>query len=179
MAALFTFPQFPSLSFSSNTLRFSPSHRHFSLLVRAQIAPSEGAKENKRGLAVLWFKHDLRIDDHPGLVAASNHPAVVPLYIFDHRLLCRKFLSLFLTTLKRDPEIGRVTIFQHTYAGFSEEKLEMVLLALEDLRNSLRSQGSNLMVRLGNAEYVLQKLVREVVTLSTLLTLYNFNYKLS
>ncbi|KAF3433124.1 hypothetical protein FNV43_RR24226 [Rhamnella rubrinervis] len=134
MAALFTFPHFPSLSFSSNALRFSPSRRHSSLLVRAQIAPIEGAKEKKRGLAVLWFKHDLRINDHPGLVAASNHPALVPLYIFDHRLICR----------------------------FSEEKLEILLLALEDLRNSLRSQGSNLLVRLGNAEYVLQKLVREV-----------------
>lgn len=61
----------------------------------------------------------------------------------------------------------------------------MVLLALEDLRNSLRSQGSNLMVRLGNAEYVLQKLVREVDTLLSLLTLYQFqvralvNFKLS
>lgn len=53
----------------------------------------------------------------------------------------------------------------------------MVLLALEDLRNSLRSQGSNLMVRLGNAEYVLQKLVREVVTLLSLLTLFQFQVR--
>lgn len=53
-------------------------------------------------------------------------------------------------------------MFEHEFAGFSEEMLEMILLALEDLRNSLTSQGSNLMVRLGNAEYVMQKLVREV-----------------
>lgn len=93
MAAIFTFPHFPSLSFSPNsTLRcISPSRSHFSCSsVRAQLAPSEGEREKKRGLAVLWFKHDLRIDDHPGLVAASDHPALVPLYIFDHRLLCRK-----------------------------------------------------------------------------------------
>ncbi|XP_015878340.3 uncharacterized protein LOC107414695 [Ziziphus jujuba] len=124
---------FPSLSFSSNTLRFSPSRRHFSFLGRAQLATSKREKE-KRGAAVLWFKHDLRIDDHPGLVAASKHPELVPLYVFDHRILRR----------------------------FSEEMLEMILLALEDLRNSLRSQGFNLMLRLGNAEYVMQKLVREV-----------------
>ncbi|KAM6582164.1 hypothetical protein CsatB_009166 [Cannabis sativa] len=130
MANLFTLtsPHFPSLSFSPNTLRFS----QFPFLLRAQSRSQIHGE--KRGVAVLWFKHDLRIDDHPALVAASDHRDLVPLYVFDHRILSR----------------------------FSDEMLEMVLLALEDLRNSLRSKGSNLVIRLGTAENVLRKLVKEV-----------------
>ena len=45
------------------------------------------------GAAILWFKHDLRIDDHPGLVAAaSRYRTVIPLYVFDHRILSRQLL---------------------------------------------------------------------------------------
>ena len=40
--------------------------------------------------------------------------------------------------------------------------LEMVILALEDLRDSLRSQGSNLMVRFGSIENLIPNLVKEV-----------------
>lgn len=38
---------------------------------------------------MVWFKHDLRIDDHPGLTAAVAEPRrpVVPLYVFDRRIL--------------------------------------------------------------------------------------------
>ncbi|KAF4372137.1 hypothetical protein F8388_000353 [Cannabis sativa] len=116
MANLFTLtsPHFPSLSFSPNTLRFSQSP----FLLRAQSRSQIHGE--KRGVAVLWFKHDLRIDDHPALVAASDHRDLVPLYVFDHRILSR----------------------------FSDEMLEMVLLALEDLRNSCEKQ------RLGTAENV-------------------------
>lgn len=85
----------------------------------------------------MWYKHDLRIDDHPGIVAAaSNHSIVVPVYVFDPRLLSR----------------------------FSDEMLELVLLAVEDLRRLLKENGSNLMIRIGNAENVLLELVKEVVT---------------
>lgn len=42
--------------------------------------------------------------------------------------------------------------------------IELVLLAVEDLRRSLREHGSNLMIRFGNVESVLQELVKEVVT---------------
>lgn len=45
----------------------------------------------KNGAAILWFKHDLRIDDHPGLVAASKSRVLLPLYVFDHRILSREF----------------------------------------------------------------------------------------
>uniref|UniRef100_A0A7N1A6T3 Photolyase/cryptochrome alpha/beta domain-containing protein n=2 Tax=Kalanchoe fedtschenkoi TaxID=63787 RepID=A0A7N1A6T3_KALFE len=96
-------------------------------------------KKKKRGgggngVAVVWFKHDLRIDDHPGLVAASEFDAVVPLYVFDRRILSR----------------------------FSGEVLEVLLSAIEDLRRSLMDQGSNLMIRFGDAENIVHKIMTEV-----------------
>jgi deoxyribodipyrimidine photolyase len=49
-------------------------------------------------------------------------------------------------------------------AGFSDEMLELVLFALQDLRKSLQDRGSDLMIRFGNAENVIQNLAAEVVT---------------
>ncbi|GAB2294093.1 hypothetical protein Dimus_028310 [Dionaea muscipula] len=91
-------------------------------------------KERRSGAAILWFKHDLRTDDHPGLLAASEHGIVVPLYVFDRRILSR----------------------------FSDEMVELIVLAVEDLRKSLEEQGSNLMIRFGDAECVIKGLVKEV-----------------
>lgn len=86
--------------------------------------------------AVVWFKHDLRIDDHPGLTAAVAEPRrpVVPLYVFDRRIL----------------------------AGYSDKMLELLLFALKDLKMALKSQESDLLIGLGNAEDVVLKLVNEV-----------------
>ena len=49
-------------------------------------------------------------------------------------------------------------------AGFSDEMLELILFAVEDLRKSLKDQGSNLMIRFGSAENVIRELVKEVIT---------------
>ncbi|KAI4323830.1 hypothetical protein L6164_023406 [Bauhinia variegata] len=129
--ALLTFSQFPSLSFFPNARPFSPNRRYCSSSLVRVIS---SANKDNTGTAILWFKHDLRIDDHPGLVAASKYRALVPIYVFDHRILSR----------------------------FSDEMLELLLFALEDLRKSLNDQGSDLMIRFGNAENVIQELVREV-----------------
>ncbi|KAK0598107.1 hypothetical protein LWI29_031698 [Acer saccharum] len=88
----------------------------------------------RSGSAILWFKQDLRVDDHFGLVAASKYQSLVPLYVFDHRILSR----------------------------YSDEMLELVLFALEDLRKSLKEQGSDLMIRFGRVENVIRELVKEV-----------------
>ena len=34
-------------------------------------------------LAILWYRQDLRIDDHPALLAASNFGEVLPVYIYN------------------------------------------------------------------------------------------------
>lgn len=82
----------------------------------------------------MWFKQDLRVDDHPGLLAASKHRAVIPLYVLDRRILSR----------------------------YTTETLELAIIALEELRSSLKKQGSDLMLRYGNAENVIEDLVKEV-----------------
>ncbi|XP_071732695.1 uncharacterized protein [Rutidosis leptorrhynchoides] len=88
------------------------------------------------GAAVVWYKNDLRVDDHLGLISASSsqHSTVIPLYVFDHRIL----------------------------NNFTEEMLELLLFAVKDLRQSLKDLGSDLMIRLGKSESVIQDLVKEV-----------------
>ncbi|XP_073012014.1 uncharacterized protein [Typha latifolia] len=96
----------------------------------AMAAMSQGG-----GAAVVWFKNDLRIDDHPGLVAAvAEHSTVVPVYVFDPRIL----------------------------SGYSEVMLELLLFALGDLRKLLKSQGCELLIGLGNAEDIIFNIVNEV-----------------
>ncbi|PWA40233.1 DNA photolyase, N-terminal [Artemisia annua] len=46
--------------------------------------------------------------------------------------------------------------------NFTEEMLELLLFALKDLRNSLKDLGSDLMIRFGRTESVIQDLVKEV-----------------
>ncbi|MED6122827.1 hypothetical protein PIB30_043579 [Stylosanthes scabra] len=124
MAALLTFSHFPShfpsLSFSPNTRRCSPSFK----MSAQQTATT----------AIVWFKHDLRIHDHPALTTASSFQSLLPLYVFDRRILSR----------------------------FSNEMLHLLLFALQDLRNALKDRGSNLMIRFGNAEHVIQQLAAQV-----------------
>ncbi|KAG9454137.1 hypothetical protein H6P81_007041 [Aristolochia fimbriata] len=45
---------------------------------------------------------------------------------------------------------------------FSDEMLELVLLALKDLKKSLKNQGFDLLISFGSAENVIVKLVKEV-----------------
>lgn len=52
------------------------------------------------------------------------------------------------------------------HVGYSDEMLELVVFALEDLRQFLKEKGSNLMFRFGNAESVLQELVTKVLMCS-------------
>ncbi|KAF5731089.1 hypothetical protein HS088_TW19G00693 [Tripterygium wilfordii] len=120
-----------SPSFASSHLRLPPRRTRCSCSLSAPVTRGN-AKKN--GSIILWFKQDLRIDDHPGLVAASDYQAVVPLYVFDRRILSR----------------------------YSDEMLELLLFALRDLRKSLQEQGSNLMIRFGRAESVIQELLKEV-----------------
>ncbi|CAN6218506.1 unnamed protein product [Urochloa humidicola] len=118
----------------------TPHHRSRILRKRCpgRIVASNATTPARDGgaAAVVWFKHDLRIDDHPGLAAAVAEPRrpVVPLYVFDRRIL----------------------------AGYSDKMLQLLLFALKDLKMALKSQDSDLLIGLGNAEDVVLKLVKEV-----------------
>lgn len=83
---------------SSNFLLQTRFRATFSLKITAsspaKIGLESGSSKSAKGPAIIWYKHDLRIDDHPGLLAASQHRTLVPLYVFDHRILSR-MLSFF------------------------------------------------------------------------------------
>ncbi|KAF7073843.1 hypothetical protein CFC21_078771 [Triticum aestivum] len=119
----------------SGLLPAPPLRRHRQRQQRQRLLVSCSAVSDG-GAAVVWFKHDLRLDDHPGLVAACAEPRrrVVPLYVFDSRIL----------------------------AGYSDTRLELLLFALKDLKLALKSQRSDLLIGLGNAEDAVLKITNEV-----------------
>ncbi|XP_047325426.1 uncharacterized protein LOC124929176 [Impatiens glandulifera] len=135
MASLLS-PSFLSSLFPSNPRRPSQCRRHgySSRLVVSMERSDTNASSNRSSTAVIWFKHDLRVDDHPGLIAASRSNAVVPLYVFDRRILSR----------------------------FTDEMLELLLLAVNDLKKLLNDYGSDLLIRVGRVERVIQDIVKEV-----------------
>ncbi|KAM0873780.1 hypothetical protein ACQ4PT_037850 [Festuca glaucescens] len=118
-------------------LHAPPAHRRLrSCSQRLVVSCSAAQVSGGAAAAVVWFKHDLRVDDHPGLVAAcaERRRPVVPLYVFDRRIL----------------------------AGYSDTMLELLLFALKDLKSTLKLQQSDLLIALGNAEDVVLKLANEV-----------------
>jgi pimeloyl-ACP methyl ester carboxylesterase len=74
------------------------------------------------------------MDDHVGIVSAMQYDLVLPLFIFD---------SSF-------------------YAGWTEERLSNLFDAVTDLRLSLESIGSTLVVRKGRSQDVLLALAQEI-----------------
>lgn len=82
---------------------------------------------------VVWFKRDLRVRDHPSLMAAVDTGApVLPLYIFEPSLL--------------------------THPHTSPRHVELVLDGITDLRESLAALGAPLVVRVGEVVDVLREL---------------------
>ena len=83
--------------------------------------------------ALVWFRRDLRVHDHPPLRAALDaHERVVPVFVLDDRLLA-----------------GR-----HASGG----RTRFLLECLEDLRAALVQRGGNLVIARGTPERELPKL---------------------
>lgn len=74
------------------------------------------------GPTIVLFNRDLRVSDHPALTAAAAAGAVVPLFVLDPALLRRG----------------------------APNRLRFLLDSLDDLRQSLRSLGADLVVRTGD-----------------------------
>ena len=54
----------------------------------ASLVDDSSSQKHETSSAILWFKKDLRVDDHPGLLSASaNFQSVLPVYIFDPYIL--------------------------------------------------------------------------------------------
>jgi len=85
---------------------------------------------------IVWFRSDLRIHDHPALVAASEADVVVPVFIFNNTLLHGKHAS--------------------------SNRNRFLLQSLQDLKLSLQNLGADLVVRSGDATEELKRLAHEV-----------------
>ncbi len=86
---------------------------------------------------IVWFKHDLRIDDHPGLhQALATSKTIIPFFCFDPR------------------RYEQVVHSTSSAAGLGQ--------AVVSLRASLRSLGSDLVISCGSWEEQVPKLVFEV-----------------
>lgn len=91
---------------------------------------------------LIWYRTDLRLHDHEPLHRAVQHRSLVfPLYCFDPRQ------------------------FEQTAFGFAKTggfRAQFLLESVADLRHSLRSVGSDLLVRSGQPEWVIPKLVEQL-----------------
>jgi len=90
----------------------------------------------KKRVSMLWYKHDLRLDDHPGIhKALEENLDIVPVFVFDPA----------------------------RYAGLveSEEMAHALVDAVSSLRQSLQRLGSDLVVRMGPWEVVVPGLIRQ------------------
>jgi deoxyribodipyrimidine photo-lyase len=74
--------------------------------------------------SVVLFNRDLRVHDHPALAAAAKAERVVPLFVFDERLLGSRFAA--------------------------PNRVAFMLEALHDLDGALRKAGARLFVRRGD-----------------------------
>ena len=87
--------------------------------------------------ALVWFRRDLRVNDHPALRAALDaHDQVVPVFCFDDRLLHGRHAS--------------------------GPRTEFMLECLSDLDRSLSERGGGLVVRHGPPELELPRLAMDV-----------------
>ncbi|UTW06034.1 DASH family cryptochrome [Pseudomonas benzenivorans] len=88
--------------------------------------------------ALLWFKQDLRLDDHPALQAALGAECLLPLFVFDPAQL-------------QPGEFGPRRLGVH--------RTRFLLESLAALNGALRQRGSQLLVLPGRAEQVIPELV--------------------
>ena len=98
---------------------------------------------------LLWFKQDLRLDDHPAVQAALSADRVLPLYVLD-------------TSLLQPNPLGNRRLGVH--------RARFLMESLAALDGELRQRGSGLLVLQGRAEQLIPRLV-EQLDLDDVLTL--------
>ena len=86
------------------------------------------------GLTILWFRRDLRLDDHPALREACRLGPVLPVFVLDPALL-------------HHPETGVA-------------RVAFLLENLKALDRDLHQRGNRLLVEWGAPEKVLPALAR-------------------
>ncbi|WAC46026.1 DASH family cryptochrome [Pseudomonas sp. SL4(2022)] len=99
--------------------------------------------------ALLWFKQDLRLDDHPALQAGMTAECLLPVYVLD-------------------PAQLQLNAFGMRRMGV--HRARFLLESLMALEGELRQRGSHLLVVIGSAEQVIPRLVNQL-KLNQVLTL--------
>ena len=92
--------------------------------------------------ALMWFRRDLRVHDLPALAGAAGADRIVPVFVFDDRLL----------KTGRFPSANRTTF---------------MLGCLRELDAELRDRGAQLVVRHGKPEREIPALARRGRTPTT------------
>lgn len=96
----------------------------------------------RSGSAIVLFRSDLRIDDHPALVQAAEEAAtVVPVFCFDPR------------------HFGRTS---HGFDKTGKYRARFLIESVTNLRKSFKKLGSDLVVRFGKPEDVVPDLAAQV-----------------
>src|SRR4051812_34255017 len=96
-------------------------------------------------LAIVWFRRDLRLHDHPALVTAlREHDRVVPLFVLDDALLGGRYAS--------------------------PSRTAFMLGCLHALDDELRERGSRLVIRHGRPEDEVPALARDLGAAAVLWT---------
>lgn len=92
---------------------------------------------------IVWFRQDLRLADNEALTHAINSgEEVYPIYVFDERLFSGKTRFGF-------PKVGKY-------------RTKFIIESVQDLRNNLRTLGSDLIVKVGKPEEVIFSLARQL-----------------
>ena len=95
--------------------------------------------------SIVWFRNDLRIHDNEALFdAISQNDEIIPVYVFDERVFTSKTPFGF-------PKTSRF-------------RTQFIIESVEDLRESLRSFNSDLLVRVGKPEEIIPQLARAFKT---------------
>ncbi|CBI20785.3 cryptochrome DASH, chloroplastic/mitochondrial [Vitis vinifera] len=106
-----------------------------------RYSSSDEAKRNGSGVAIVWFRNDLRVLDNEALVKAwASSQAVLPVYCVDPRL--------FGTT---------------HYFGFPKTgalRAQFLIECLADLKRNLMNRGLNLLIQHGKPEEILPSLAK-------------------
>lgn len=96
----------------------------------------------KKDLAILWFRHDLRLHDNEALLKiADASDFVLPVYVIDSRLVFGELPG----------ELPRMY----------RTRIQFLLESIRDLRRNLRELGSDLIVRVGKPEEVIYELTEQ------------------
>ena len=84
---------------------------------------------------IVWFKRDLRVNDHEPLYLASKKNKVIPLYIIENDFW-------------KQPDV-------------SDRHYNFLVESLNDLNSSLKNLGQDLVIRVGDAKKIFTKLIEE------------------